>query len=181
MELQKLSIAEKPRLSQDTDTPRKNGGINLSLDLQRSHTDNAGSDGDDREHEQLLYALASKKRHISELEHELKIARKDVKGLEEQWRSHAASKQPTSSLQHWHNKLQKSVEGGGLLQSLVSKFSELTQVDDAQNEEAEFDKWQDRKQEGFYLKNKFDYDDDEEVEEEETGGTLVGQEKAFRR
>lgn len=181
MELHRLSIAEKPRLSQDTDSPRKTGGINLSLDLQRSNTDDAGSDRDDREHEQLLYALASKKRHISELEQELKTAKKDLKELEEQWKSHAASKQPTSSLQHWHNKLQRSVEGGGLLQSLVNKFSELTQADGARDEEAEFDKWQDRKQEGFYLKNKPDYDDDEEVEEEETGGTLVGQEKTFRR
>lgn len=179
MELHRLSIAEKPRLSQETDSPRKNGGINLSLDLQQSNTDNAGSDNE-REHEQLLYALASKKRNISELEHELKIARKDLRELEEQWKLHAASKQPGSSLQNWHNKLQKSVEGGGILKSLVNKFSEFTQPD-AQNEEAEFDKWQDRQQEGFYLKNKLDYDDDEEVEEEETGGTLVGQERAYRR
>lgn len=183
MGLHRLSIAEKPKLSQEIESPpRKSGGINLSLDLKQSAAvENSLSDESGKyEDEQLLYALASKKRHISELEQELKIARRDLTGLEEQWKQLAASKQPTSSLQNWHNKLQKTVENGGFLQNIVHKFSEFTQTD-AHGEEAEFDKLQGRQQEGFYLKNKFDYDDDEEVEDEETGGTLVGHEKMFRR
>lgn len=144
MGLQRLSIAENPRLPQDTtETPRKNGGINLSLNLQRStNTNNPKDKADDCEHEQLLYALASKKRRISELQQELKIASRDLRGLEEQWKFHAARRQPTTTTttttgpaQHWHGKVQKSGESGGLLQSIVSKLSELTWPDDDDEDE----------------------------------------------
>lgn len=60
----------------------------------------------------------------------------------------------------------------GFLQNLKDKFNEFTV---AEEEEEEFDRTQNKHKDDFYLKEKLDYDDDEEVEAEEVGGTLLGE------
>lgn len=59
----------------------------------------------------------------------------------------------------------------GFLQNLRDKFNEFTV---AEEEEEEFDRTQNKHKDDFYLKEKLDYDDDEEVETEAVGGTLLG-------
>lgn len=59
---------------------------------------------------------------------------------------------------------------GGFLQNLVEKFNEFTVAED---EEEEFDRTQNKQGDDFYLKEKLDYDDEEEIADEPTGSTLL--------
>ncbi|AQZ15518.1 ACF4 (YJR083C) [Zygosaccharomyces parabailii] len=216
--LQKMSLVDKQSRSSidgdsaSSDSARKQG-LQLSIALDAS-PDRTSSGLNEQE---MLYALAAKKRQIVELEHELRLARRDLKQLETQYRS--AVEPPQSQLQSWHDKVQRTIENnrgqltnplssllgygsdpgkrppppplpprrdsgstaksvggnasgsGGFIQSIVDKFQEF-RVDE--EEEAEFDKTQNKQMDDFYLKEKHDYDDEEEIEEEETGGTLLG-------
>lgn len=215
--LQKMSLVDKQSRSSidgesaSSDSARKQG-LQLSIALDAS-PDRSSSDLNEQE---MLYALAAKKRQIVELEHELRLARRDLKQLETQYRS--VVEPPQSQLQSWHDKVQRTLENnrgqltnplssllgygsepgkrpppplpprrgsgnmtksvggnasgsGGFLQSIVDKFQEF-RVDE--EEEEEFDKTQNKQMDDFYLKEKHDYDEGEEIEEEETGGTLLG-------
>lgn len=59
---------------------------------------------------------------------------------------------------------------GGFFQNLVDKFSEFSVAED---EEEEFDRTQNKQKDDFYLKEKLDYDDEEEIGNEPTGSTLL--------
>lgn len=56
---------------------------------------------------------------------------------------------------------------GGFFQNLMDKFN-VTEA-----EEEEFDRTQNSQKDEFYLKEKLEYDDDEDIENEETGATLL--------
>lgn len=56
-------------------------------------------------------------------------------------------------------------------QSILDKFNEFSV---AEEEEEEFDRTQNQQKDSFYLKDKLDYDEEEEIENEETGHTLIG-------
>lgn len=167
-----------------------------------------GGGGGGQDEQELVYALAAKKRHIVELEHELQLARRDLGKLESQYR--ALVDPPQSQLQSWHEKVQRTLDsnkgsltsllgysggdraagagngygsggggGGGFLKSIVDKFHDFGVDED---EEEEFDRTQNKQKDDFYLKEKHDYDDEEEIEDEETGGTLLGGEaRLYRR
>ncbi|QLQ79056.1 hypothetical protein HG537_0B04030 [Torulaspora globosa] len=59
---------------------------------------------------------------------------------------------------------------GGFFQNLIDKFNDFSV---AEVEEEEFDRTQNSHKDDFYLKEKLEYDDDEDIENEETGATLL--------
>ncbi|AQZ18721.1 ACF4 (YJR083C) [Zygosaccharomyces parabailii] len=107
--LQKMSLVDKQSRSSidgesaSSDSARKQG-LQLSIALDAS-PDRSSSGLNEQE---MLYALAAKKRQIVELEHELRLARRDLKQLETQYRS--VMEPPQSQLQSWHDKVQRTLE-----------------------------------------------------------------------
>lgn len=59
---------------------------------------------------------------------------------------------------------------GGFFQNLMDKFNDFSV---AEAEEEEFDRTQNKQKDDFYLKETYEYDDEEEIANEETGGTLL--------
>lgn len=63
-------------------------------------------------------------------------------------------------------------------QNILDKFNEFSV---AEEEEEEFDRTQNSQIDQFYLKDKLDYDDEEEIPNEETGHTLLNDKKTSRK
>lgn len=150
----------------------------------------------------ILFKLAAKEREIVELEQKLHTARKELHLLESQYRSTVPTNSPSKNevIQNWSKRVQRTLDDvnnspnvikskksissffnaepqqpqsrgkGGFFQNLVDKFNEFSVAED---EEEEFDRTQNKQKDDFYLKEKLDYDDDEEVVNEATGSTLL--------
>lgn len=66
--------------------------------------------------------------------------------------------------------VEKPKTNGGFFQNLMDKFNDFSVAED---EEEEFDRTQNTQKDDFYLKEKLEYDDEEDIPNEETGGTLL--------